>query len=105
MSDNQLTGPIPAELRNLSSLETLNLEFNLLSSPIPTQLGNLNILRWLLLNNNQLSGGIPAELGNLSSLERLHLGNNTSLSSWQTEGALNWARGLELYFGPDAVCP
>ena len=55
--EKELTGTIPAELGQLSSLETLN------------------------LGNNQLTGTIPAELGQLSSLETLNLGNNQLLRS------------------------
>ena len=73
---NQLTGPIPAELGNLSSLGKLNLDDNQLTGSIPPELGNLSSLTGLFLRNNQLTGTIPAELGNLSSLTALGLSNN-----------------------------
>ena len=69
---NQLTGPIPAELGNLSDLEVLYLPGNQLTGPIPPELGNLSDLRELELSWNQLTGPIPAELGNLSNLLELH---------------------------------
>ena len=60
---NHLTGEIPAELGNLSSLRR-----NQLTGEIPAELGNLSNLQALWLRRNQLTGEIPAELGNLSNL-------------------------------------
>ena len=73
---NQLSGPIPAELGNLTSLEVLVLNRNRLVGTIPHQLANLSSLETLALWGNQLSGPIPAELGNLTSLVFLVLGDN-----------------------------
>ena len=76
LSENQLTGEIPAGLGNLANLTGLYLNNNQLSGEIPAGLGNLTNLTRLYLNNNQLSGEIPAELGNLANLTRLYLSNN-----------------------------
>ena len=73
---NDLSGPIPPELGNLASLETLDLGSNYLSGPIPPELGNLDNLRWLVVGNNDLSGPIPSELGNLDNLTGLGLSTN-----------------------------
>ena len=73
LGENQLSGPIPAELGNLTSLRLLTLKFNQLSGPIPAELGNLTSLGFLSLELNQLSGPIPAELGDLTSLTQLVL--------------------------------
>ena len=76
LSQNELSGEIPAELGNLSSLQSLSLWGNELSGEIPAELGNLASLQWLALDGNELSGEIPAELGNLSSLQSLYLHEN-----------------------------
>ena len=74
--DNQLSGQMPPELGNLSSLEYINLYGNRLSGEIPAELGRLTDLEQLWLEGNQLSGEIPGELGNLSSLEYMTLSGN-----------------------------
>ena len=76
LRDNELTGRIPAELGNLTNLHALRLEINQLTGPIPPELSRLTKLESLTLNNNQLTGGIPAELGNLLNLEDLWLHRN-----------------------------
>jgi hypothetical protein len=88
-----------------NSVIELDLNGNQLSGPIPPELGNLSNLRWLSLSDNQLGGPIPAALSNLSKLYELGLFNNPDLKCWQTEAALNWAQSLMVYDGPDAVCP
>jgi len=73
---NNLSGSIPAELGNLTSLEYLYLNYNQLTGAIPSELGNLTILKRLNLSINRLTGSIPPQLGNLTSLEYLYLNNN-----------------------------
>ena len=76
LSGNQLSGPLPAALGNLSQLEFLNLDTNQLSGPLPAALGNLSQLEFLYLDTNQLSGPLPAALGRLSNLKGLDLADN-----------------------------
>ena len=60
LSNNGLTGPIPPELGNLTSLRKLNLSSNGLTGPIPPELGNLTRLTTLNLGNNDPHGADPA---------------------------------------------
>ena len=76
LSDNQLTGEIPAELGGLTNLEHLALWGNELTGAIPTGLGSLAKLEVLSLGENQLTGPTPAELGRLTSLKELWLSEN-----------------------------
>ena len=73
---NRLSESIPGSLGNLSNLEQLRLYDNQLSGSVPTWLGNLSNLQWLNLRTNGFTGGIPAELGRLSNLTYLNLGAN-----------------------------
>ena len=76
LADNQLTGPMPAELGSLANLTLLRLSQNELTGAVPTGLGSLTNLERLSLSENQLTGPIPAELGSLTNLEVLYLYDN-----------------------------
>ncbi len=76
LSGEGLTGRIPAEIGDLTGLETLDLSDNDLTGSIPSRLGELTALRELVLAGNQLSGDIPSELGSLEALETLDLSDN-----------------------------
>ena len=76
LTRNRLSGAIPPELGNLSSLVLLDLQYNQLRGEMPPELGNLSSLRVLALSDNRLSGEIPPELGNLAALGVLNLGGN-----------------------------
>ncbi len=76
LNDNQLSGTIPAQLGNLTSLQELHLTRNQLTGTIPAELGSLTSLEILALGANELTGDIPPELGSLSNLERMYLWDN-----------------------------
>ncbi len=75
-SNRGLTGPIPAELAALASLQELSLNSSSLEGRIPPELGRMANLRSLQLQYNKLEGRIPPELGGLASLGYLTLGQN-----------------------------
>ena len=51
-------------------------EHNSLSGSIPSQMGNISSLEWLILDNNKFTGSIPNELKNLESIAWIHLNAN-----------------------------
>jgi Leucine-rich repeat (LRR) protein len=69
LSCNKLTGRIPPELGNLSSIHALNLSYNQLTGSIPQTFSNLTKLESLDLSHNNLSGEIPLVLIDLTFLE------------------------------------
>jgi len=71
---NQLSGSIPDEFYNLTSLYELNLRNNQLNGEISSDIGDFNVSR-LYLRNNQFSGNIPQEFCELS-LTQYTIGNN-----------------------------
>nr|XP_027186271.1 probable LRR receptor-like serine/threonine-protein kinase At3g47570 isoform X2 [Cicer arietinum] len=70
-------GPLPADIGNLTNLQSLYLSTINLEGLIPMNIGNLNQLELLQLGNNSLSGPIPSKLFNISTLEYLHLELNS----------------------------
>ncbi|HSS47556.1 MAG TPA: pre-peptidase C-terminal domain-containing protein, partial [Thermoanaerobaculia bacterium] len=73
---NSLTGALPHQLGLLGSLRTLRLGLNQISGALPSELGNLALLETLSLSFNHLSGSLPAGLGNLAHLQLLDLSAN-----------------------------
>ena len=76
LSENQLSGEIPAQVGRLTDLAGLSLWGNQLQGEIPPTIGSLDNVTHLSLWANQLRGAIPAELGDMASLEWVALGIN-----------------------------
>ena len=78
LRNNGLTGNIPPEIVNLTSLKKLRLQGNSLNEEIPPALGSSKLSKLTLLNlsNNDLKGQIPASLAKLKNLESLWLNGN-----------------------------
>lgn len=74
ISNNNLTGALPAEIRHLSNLRVLNASNNKMTG-VPAEIGQLEKLEVLNLSNNQLTG-LPYEMGNLKNLKVLDLSGN-----------------------------
>lgn len=74
VSNNNLTGALPGEIRHLSNLRILDASENEMTG-VPAEIGQLSELEVLDLSNNSLTG-LPLELGNLSNLEQLDLRGN-----------------------------
>ena len=73
LSSLGLSGTIPSELGNLSSLSRLRLNQNELTGTIPPELNSLANLGTLNLSHNRLTGEIPSEFGDLVNLGVLYL--------------------------------
>ena len=73
LSRKELT-ELPAEIGQLTKLQTLHLRGNRLAA-LPEWLGRLTNLRSLDLRYNKLTA-LPESLGQLTNLRRLYLGNN-----------------------------
>ena len=107
LTENRLSGRMPSQLRDLSSLGELRLRNNDLSGPIPPELGSLSRLEWLDLALNRLTGSIPSGLRHLSNLKRLSLsGNQLSgcISDVLRDVPNNDLENLGLAFCSEAPC-
>ncbi|KAB1218733.1 LRR receptor-like serine/threonine-protein kinase GSO2 [Morella rubra] len=76
LSCNKLTGNLPSELGQLSSILALNLSHNQLIGSIPKTLSNMNMLESLDLSSNNLSGEIPSALADMTFLEVFSVAHN-----------------------------
>lgn len=77
LSNNQLVGPIPPQLSNLSWLRILDLGRNNLSGAVPVELGELTELQVFYVRENRLSGTIPPGLfSNFGRLRYLMMQEN-----------------------------
>ncbi|KAJ6682536.1 SOMATIC EMBRYOGENESIS RECEPTOR KINASE 1 [Salix koriyanagi] len=70
-----LSGQLVPQVGQLKNLQYLELYGNNISGPIPSDLGNLTNLD-SRLNNNSLSGSIPMSLTKITALQVLDLSNN-----------------------------
>ncbi|KAH0919965.1 LOW QUALITY PROTEIN: hypothetical protein HID58_027625 [Brassica napus] len=97
---NNITGPIPSNLGNLTNLVSLDLYLNSFTGPIPESLGKLSKLS--RLNNNTLTGSIPMSLTNITTLQVLDLSNNQLSGSVPDNGSfslftpISFANNLDL---------
>uniref|UniRef100_UPI003568DB9C S8 family peptidase n=1 Tax=Arsukibacterium sp. TaxID=1977258 RepID=UPI003568DB9C len=76
LSNNNLSGELPAALAGLTALTELDLSFNSLTGDFPTVLLQLRNLQQLSLWQNGFSGAIPAAISELSALSQLDLSFN-----------------------------
>ena len=74
LNNNNLSGDIPHELGDLSSLERLSLFGNRLSGDIPAELGSLSNLEYLFLGGNRVGGCLPDGLSYVPRIDISALG-------------------------------
>lgn len=74
LSNKQLD-KLPSYVLNMNNLQILNLSNNNLTGAFPAEIRHLKNLKELIVSNNKMTG-VPAEIGQLESLEILDLSNN-----------------------------
>jgi hypothetical protein len=103
LSNNDLTGSLPADIGQLTELEILDLSGNNLSGHLPAEIGNMRQLRWLYLNDNPLSGAIPLNLMDLDNLEILWL-YNTNMCEPTDRSFNGWLTRMEDFQRSNVTC-
>lgn len=106
LSNNNLKGPLPPEIGNLTELKTLIIrherayEFEntmaFVDGAIPAEIGNLTNLEYLDLAGNHFTGSIPASLQNLKKLKHLDLSYIASDPGFDPHGFLTGSIPPEL---------
>jgi hypothetical protein len=66
---NTLSGPIPEELYDSTSLRFIDMDRNIISGSISTKIGSMSQLIFFQTDFNQMIGTIPTELGDLADLQ------------------------------------
>ncbi|XP_077226858.1 leucine-rich repeat (LRR) family protein isoform X1 [Tasmannia lanceolata] len=95
---NRLSGSIPKELGNITTLKELVLEANQFSGVLPRELGNLTNLKRLLVSSNNFRGELPNTLARLANLKDVRLSDN-NFTGKISDVIQNWTKliTLELY--------
>ncbi|KAK4484661.1 hypothetical protein RD792_007250, partial [Penstemon davidsonii] len=88
---NRISGTIPVEIGNITTLEQLVLEDNLLEGNLPAELGSLSNLGRLVLSANNFNGTIPVTFGNLRNLTDFRIDGNR-ISGQIPDFIGNWTR-------------
>ncbi|KAG1348062.1 putative LRR receptor-like serine/threonine-protein kinase [Cocos nucifera] len=76
LSQNYLTGPLPAFIGNLTELQYFTVGTNALSGTIPKELGKLQKLISLYIDSCGIGGEFPSTVSSLKNLQILWASNN-----------------------------
>ncbi|KAG8098358.1 hypothetical protein GUJ93_ZPchr0013g36776 [Zizania palustris] len=76
LSNNQLSGALPASIGNFSGVQKLLLDRNSFSGIVPPEIGRLQQLSKADLSSNAFEGGVPPEIGKCRLLTYLDLSRN-----------------------------
>ena len=79
LSENNITGTLPASIGQLSRLEVLSVRDNHISGTLPTTIGLLGNLKSLEIDTNHMRGPLPSEMGELWDLRTCQI---TAESPW-----------------------
>ncbi len=102
LSDNGLTGPLPAVIGGFGDLEILDLGGNDLAGDLPVEIGQLGALTTLRLDGNEgLEGYFPFSVTGLAQLEVLQY-EGTNLCIPPTPGFEAWLEHVDSVDG--ALC-
>lgn len=88
---------------SLKALGVLALEYNELTGPLPEELANLTNLQELTVNNTLLSGSLPVGLHGLTALQRFAF-HDTTLCVPPDEDLQTWLDNIPELAGSDFAC-
>ncbi|XP_073150040.1 LRR receptor-like serine/threonine-protein kinase GHR1 isoform X2 [Henckelia pumila] len=77
ISNNSISGTLPATLGDFKNLEYLDISNNLFSSSLPPEIGKMSSVKNLSLAGNNFSGLIPDSISGLSSVLSLDISRNS----------------------------
>ncbi|GAB4830300.1 hypothetical protein Ancab_019938 [Ancistrocladus abbreviatus] len=95
LSSKSISGTLPSDLNQLSSLQSLSLQQNNLSGTIPS-FANLTNLEQVFLDGNSFSSLAPSFLAGLPNLQSFSMGNNP-LAPWTLPESLSELTSLQSF--------
>ena len=102
LSNNGLSGTIPAAIGDLDKLERLDLSSNALTGTVPSELELLTNIEELRLNvSRALTGPLPSGLSNLSNLATVWI-SDTELCAPNAAGFRAWLKTISF---SGLICP
>ncbi|KAK1361930.1 LRR receptor-like serine/threonine-protein kinase GSO1 [Heracleum sosnowskyi] len=104
LSNNKLSGDIPASLGILKGLKLLNISNNELSGYIPQSFGDLESIETLDLSNNNITGTIPQVFRKLNQLSVLDVSNNKLSGKIPQGGQMDTMDDLSYYANNSGLC-
>ncbi|XP_031494295.1 probable LRR receptor-like serine/threonine-protein kinase At1g07650 [Nymphaea colorata] len=88
---NRVSGSIPKELGNITTLEQLVFDANKLDGILPPDLGNLTRLTRLSLKSNKFAGSLPSTFGNLTSMKDFRI-TGSNITGKIPDFIRNWSQ-------------
>ncbi|KAL6992123.1 hypothetical protein U1Q18_010230 [Sarracenia purpurea var. burkii] len=76
LNGNRFTGDIPSDIGRLKNILKLDMSRNNFSGPVPPEIGNCLLLTYLDLSQNQLSGPIPVQISQIHILNYFNVSWN-----------------------------
>ncbi|KAK4492183.1 hypothetical protein RD792_002981 [Penstemon davidsonii] len=101
LSSKSLSGTIPPEITQLSSLQSLSLQRNQLSGPLPP-LSNHPSLQEINLDFNNFNSTPNDFLSGLTSLQSFSINNNTFLQPWKIPHTLRDSTAITSFLASNA---
>ena len=103
LSDNRLSGSVPAEIRYAKRLTRVQLQGNYLQGTLPSSMGELSYLELLNVGRNNFSGHLPEMMG---CMPRLYLMNfyESGLQHYRSSSPYN-ETGSGSSLIPESFCP
>ena len=99
LTNNNLTGSLPPEIRNWGEVVSVNFAGNNLTGSLPQEIGDWTQVEEVHLQDNNLTGSLPQEIGSWTQVQYVYLQDNNLSGSLPPEIG-SWTRLHRVVFVP-----